>query len=47
MTVFTNADFISCEENNRSFSTMVVDKGKIVYTGDEIPSRYSKAKKAR
>lgn len=45
MTVFTNADFISCEENNRSFSTMVVDKGRIVYTGDEIPSRYSKAKK--
>lgn len=45
MTVFTNATFISCEEQSRSFSTMVVDKGRICYTGDEIPTAYSKAKR--
>jgi len=45
MTVFTNADFISCEANNRNFSTMVVDKGRIVYTGNEIPAQYSKVEK--
>ena len=45
MTVFTNADFISCEDENRCFSTMVVDKGRIVYTGNELPVQYSKAEK--
>jgi len=42
MKVFTNADFISCEQDNRNFSTMVVDKGRIVYTGNELPAQYSK-----
>lgn len=42
MTVFTNAAFISCEEQSRSFSTMVVDGGRIRYVGDEIPEAYSR-----
>ena len=38
--VFENAIFISCEETCRSYNYMTVDKGKIVYIGDELPSRF-------
>lgn len=42
MTVFKNAVFISCEEDMKIFSVMVVKKGRIVYTGDEVPKKYLK-----
>ncbi len=45
MMIFTNAEFISCEESNRNFSTMVVDKGRIVHTGDDIPVQYARARR--
>ena len=41
MTIFKNAHFISCEENNREFSVLVEDKGRIVWCGDEVPARYA------
>jgi len=41
MTIFNNANFISCEEQNREFSVLIEDKGRIVYTGNEIPSKYA------
>jgi predicted amidohydrolase YtcJ len=41
MNIFQNADFISCEDNNRLFHTLIADKGEIVYTGDEIPEIYA------
>ncbi len=41
MTVFTNATFLSCEEENRIFSVMAEEKGRIVYTGDQVPDRYA------
>lgn len=41
MTVFKNATFLSCEELNRIFSVMVVDKGRIVYSGDQLPQQYA------
>ena len=40
MTVFKNAHFISCEAENREFSVLAEDKGRIVYRGDEIPAKY-------
>lgn len=43
MKVFVNGQFISCEEDSRSFSVLVADKGRILYTGDEIPVEYSAA----
>jgi len=42
--VFKNGNFISCEDENRVFSVMVEDKGKIIYTGDEVPEIYSSAR---
>ncbi len=45
MKVFVNADFISCESRNRVFSVLVEDKGRIIYTGDEIPERFAGAEK--
>ena len=41
MTIFKNAHFISCEPENREFSVLVEDKGRIVYCGDEVPSKYA------
>ena len=41
MIVFKNADFISCEEKNRVFKYLVEDEGKIVFTGNELPPKYS------
>ena len=43
MTVFKNAHFISCEKDNREFSVLAEDKGRIVYCGDAIPARYATA----
>ena len=43
MKVFTNAVFISCEEECKTFSVMAADKGRIVYTGDELPSHLESA----
>lgn len=40
MQIFENADFISCEEPNRIFRTMVEDRGRILFTGDELPEAY-------
>lgn len=41
MTVFKNAEFISCEENCKTFNVMAVDKGRIAYIGDTLPSRFA------
>lgn len=43
MTVFKNAVFISCEDNNKVFSVMVEDSGRIVYCGDSVPEKCSAA----
>ncbi|OQY12057.1 MAG: hypothetical protein B6I31_03800 [Desulfobacteraceae bacterium 4572_19] len=43
MKVFENAEFISCEDNNRLFSVLVEDKGKIIFTGDIVPKEYEMA----
>ena len=40
MQVFKNGVFISCEDKNRVFTTLVEDKGKIIFTGDEVPQEY-------
>lgn len=45
MRAFVNATFLSCEEENRIFHVLVEDKGKIVYTGDELPAQYARAEK--
>lgn len=45
MKAFINGTFISCEEENRIFKVLVEDKGKIVFTGDELPPEYSYAQK--
>ena len=42
MNVFTNAEFISCEDDNRLFHTLIADKGKIVHTGDATPEVYAR-----
>ena len=43
MRVFQNGNFISCEEENRLFSVLVEDGGRIVYTGDTVPAEYAGA----
>lgn len=40
MKVLTNGHFISCEDDNRCFSVMVIDKDKIIFTGDNVPEAY-------
>ncbi|MEA1961891.1 MAG: amidohydrolase [Bacillota bacterium] len=40
MRIFTNAAFISCDENDHIFSVMIEEKGRIVFTGDSIPEKY-------
>ncbi|MGE5450026.1 MAG: amidohydrolase [Methanomassiliicoccales archaeon] len=42
--VFENGTFISCKDNNRIFSLMVEDKGKIVFTGNTLPESYTLVK---
>ncbi|MFZ5644769.1 MAG: amidohydrolase [Bacillota bacterium] len=39
--IYENGLFISCEDENRLFSVLVEDKGKIVYAGDRVPDVYS------
>ena len=41
MKIFNNADFISCEDDNRVFHTLIADKGRIVHAGDTVPDRYA------
>jgi len=41
MTVFKNARFISCEQENRIFSILVEDRGRIAFCGDEMPAQYA------
>jgi len=41
MKVLTNGHFISCEDTNHCFSVMVIDKDKILFTGDRIPESYA------
>ena len=45
MKAFVNGSFISCEEENRTFSVLVENKGRIVYTGDTLPEEYKNAEK--
>jgi predicted amidohydrolase YtcJ len=40
MQIFENAEFISCEDQNRVFRMMVEDRGRIVFTGDHLPEMY-------
>lgn len=42
MKIFENAKFISCEDNNKIFNILIEDKGKIIFTGNEIPDRYKR-----
>jgi len=44
MTIFENAHFISCEEENREFTVLVEHKGRIVFCGDEVPAQYAKTR---
>ncbi len=45
MKAFINGKFVSCEENNRFFSVLVEEDGKIVFTGDSLPDKYKDAEK--
>ncbi|HZJ77523.1 MAG TPA: amidohydrolase [Clostridia bacterium] len=40
MMLFKNATFVSCEDENKVFSVMGVDKGKIICCADEIPDTF-------
>ena len=44
MVVYTNADFISLNEENVTYSVLVEDKGKIAYIGYNTPLCYRDAK---
>lgn len=44
MTVFTNADFISFDEDNITYSVMVVNGKNIAYVGYSVPICYDNAK---
>ncbi len=37
---FENGVFVSCEDENRVFSVLVEDGGRILFIGDEVPERY-------
>jgi hypothetical protein len=43
MRVFKNADFISCEDENRVFQYLVENDGKIIYTGGQLPEEFARA----
>lgn len=47
MELFTNAKFITCEDENRIYSAMAVDRGRIAWIGDaqSIPAAFSTAKR--
>lgn len=40
MRVFQNAEFISCEEQNRIFKYLVEKDGKIIFSGDQLPEEF-------
>jgi predicted amidohydrolase YtcJ len=40
MQIFENADFISCEDQHRSFKCLIEDGGRILFTGDHLPEEY-------
>lgn len=44
MVVYTNADFISLNEENLTYSVLVEDKGKIAYIGYNTPLCYRDAR---
>lgn len=41
MQVFKNAEFISCEDQNRVFRYLVEKNGNIVFTGDQLPDEFA------
>lgn len=41
MKIYENGRFISCEDENRLFSVLVEDRGRIVFTGEKVPDQYS------
>lgn len=41
MKIYKNADFISCEDENKIYKVLVEDRGKIVYLGNDIPESYA------
>ena len=43
MQIFRNAVFLSCQEKNQVFRYLVEDRGRILYTGDELPPLYRRA----
>jgi hypothetical protein len=43
MRVFKNADFISCEDENRVFKYLVEKDGRIIFTGNQLPDDYAQA----
>jgi predicted amidohydrolase YtcJ len=45
MRVYQNGVFISCEEDDRVFSVLIEDGGKVVHTGDEVPPEYRRARR--
>lgn len=45
MRLFENASFISCEDENRSYTVLVEDGGRIVHLGDAVPEIYRNAEK--
>ena len=44
MKVLTNGHFISCDDENRCFSVMIIDRDKIIFTGDSVPDTYAGCK---
>jgi len=45
MQIFHNGQFVSCEDQNKEFSVLIEDKGKIIFTGDKVPEEYIGIKK--
>lgn len=41
MKALIHGRFLSCEEENRTFSVLVEDRGKILFTGEELPPEYA------
>ena len=44
MKILTNGHFISCDDENRCFSVMIIDRDKIIFTGDSVPDTYAGCK---
>ena len=43
MQVF-HGSIITCDGNNSVYEYLVEDKGRILFTGDDLPEKYSKSK---